>query len=411
MSITLETLQSLASSFSVISSSSGQVSPGKPVNLKLTPSTLDLKISDIVPADLDLTWISKDVRFKNFGVESLFGNTDFDPTQIGAILEGGMPARVPVISGIVGSFTDLTGIPGALSQLRGSFPVVMDVPIRVSVSWSVHDASGATVTSGFTAVPAALNTTEISISFDPVIVELTNSVSVPTVTLFVRASVTLTAGSTTHTFDLPDVPFTIPAIAIPTVMVYFLHSNFAASDGDDEGAAFIVVPNNSPLQSLSQLQSLLNTLDSTISSVSSVANLAAFLLGLDALSSALAAQPHVQFRRANANNKINNFNDITLIQRAWYENDTEAEDELSSFIFIGPVRKTVECFNDRDTDTGEGQFNVTIGDKLFAFCTNLHSASPTSGPDGGELSVIHTPPGGWFNPDTFGDELSSMHFQ
>jgi hypothetical protein len=73
-------------------------------------------------------------------------------------------------------------------------------------------------------------------------VELTSTTSVPIVRRFIRATVTLKAGSTTHTFDHPDIPVVVPAIPIPTVLVFFLHTNFAAVSGDDEGAAFVVVP-------------------------------------------------------------------------------------------------------------------------------------------------------------------------
>jgi hypothetical protein len=157
---------------------------------------------------------------------------------------------------------------------------------------------------------------------------------------FIRASVTLTAGTTpAHTFTLPSIPVDIPAIPVPSVVAFFLHTNFAARSGDDEGAAFVVVPNDSPFRDLASLQSALNRLSSTISSLTSVASFASLLLGLNELTGALSAQPHVQFRMADPSNNYNDFNDVTLIQRGWLENDTEAEDELSSLIFVGPTGK------------------------------------------------------------------------
>jgi hypothetical protein len=122
---------------------------------------------------------------------------------------------------------------------------------------------------------------------------------------------------------------------------------------------------------------------------------------------ALQSQPNVVFRKAD---RINNFNNIDLIKRPWYSNDIEAEDELSSLVFVGARGKMAECFNDRDCDQGEGKFTLTVGPKLFVIVRNLHSKRPTSGPDGDEIVIDVVPPDGWFTADSFGDELSSMRF-
>lgn len=409
MAVPLETLQALAGSFTAVRDGPEQIQPGTTICFRLLPTSVDLTATDLVAAPLGLTWIAKDVRFNNHTIEPAFAVTPFVPASLNAILAGGMPARVPVIGNLVGT-EQLPGVPGELGQLAGTLPVPVEVPVSVSVQWSVRDQNGNAVTTGFTAVPAGLDAAQVCLTFDPQVVELTNSASVPTVRRFLRAAVTLTAGSTNHTFNLPDVPVVIPAIAVPTVVAFFLHTNFAASSGDDDGAVFVVVPNNSPLYSVTQLQSTLNTLQSMVSSLTSIANFAAFLLGLDQLRTALAAQPHAQFRVANSSNHFNNFNSVTLIQRAWYENDTEAEDELSSMIFVGPSAKQVQCFNNRNRSPGGGAFTLTVGPKLHALVQSLHSASPASGPDGTEMTIDTAPPGGFFGPSTFGDELSSLRF-
>ena len=165
---TLDTLQSLATSFSVLHNVTGPVSPGSLVNLKLTPSALDLKITDIVPAELNLTWITKNVRFNNPTVEGLFDVDPFAPANLNGLINGGMPARVPIIGGV--GFQDLQGVPGELAQLRGELPVVMEAPVKVTVQWTVLDENNAPIATGFVANPPGLNATEISLVFEAQII-------------------------------------------------------------------------------------------------------------------------------------------------------------------------------------------------------------------------------------------------
>lgn len=415
MPVPLATLQALESGFSATRVGPELVQPGQPVRVRLTPSTLDVQVTEMLSGELSLTWITKNVLFANYKTEPAFAVSPFDPAALDQtdVLVGGMLATAPVP---VPAETeplptepakDLEGVPGQLAQLAGTvpIPILAEVPVHVGVSWSVRDEQGNAVAAGPTefSAPQGTASPEVSFVFEPQTVELTAAMSVPMVRRSLRATVTLTAGPTQHAFDLPDIPVVIPAIPIPTVVVFFLHTNFAA------GAAFIVVPNDSPLKNTAQLQTALNTVESTLGSLTSIVELGAFLLGLQELSNALAAQPHVQFRVANSANQFNNFNDVTLIQRAWYQNDTEAEDELSSMIFIGKERKGIRCFNARNTRRGAGTFTLTIGPELHALVRTLHSATPTSGPDGSQIVVDVPPPGSLF-PATFGDELSSLQF-
>lgn len=409
MAVPLDVLQALSSAFSAVRMGPEVVKPGQPIQCRVLGADSVLTATDIISADFGLAWITKDVRFNTFTTEPALSALPLAPANIDAVLAGEMPVRIPIVGNVVGTQT-LPGVPGTLNQLAGSLPIPVAVPVKVEVSWTVLDADGVTPLAQGPATfsaPGGMTSSNLVLAFAPQIVELTNSVPVPVVRRFVRASVKLTVGATVHSFDLPSIPLLVAAVAIPTVAVFFLHANFASSSGDDEGAALIVVPSNSPLRSLEQLQGTLDALDSTLSSLTAIADLAAFLLGVGELSAALAAQPHVQFRVAD---EIDDLNDITLISRAWYKNDTEAEDELSSMILVGPPRKTLQCFNDRDQDDGEGQFDLTVGDKLHALIRNFDGAAPVSGPDGSEITIVKAPPGGWFNPDGFNDELSSIRF-
>ncbi|HEX2061443.1 MAG TPA: hypothetical protein VHK90_11950, partial [Thermoanaerobaculia bacterium] len=402
---------------SAVREGTGTVAPGQPVRLSVVPSSAgDLRVTDLLDAPLRLTWITKQVRFSDHQIEPALAASPFDPLSIDALLTGGMPARVPVVGTFVGT-ENLPGTPGELVQLAGSFPIPVEVPVRLSIEWEVLDSDGATVlTEGpatFSA-PGGMAAANLTVVFPPVTVELTSNLAAPLTRRFIRATITLSAGSTTHSFTLPLIPLDLVAVPIPSVVVFFLHAQLAARSGDDEGAAFIVVPNDSPIHSVEALQSTLSTLQSTLSSLTSIAEMAAFLAGLTDLSNALSAQPHVQFRVADSSNNFDNFNDVTL-KTHWMGwlfgwTNTEAEDELSSMIFLGPQRKTVRCFNDRARTPGQGSFDLTIGPKLHAIIRDLHSATPVSTPDGTEISVVGAPPGGLFNPSTFGDALSSLRF-
>ena len=418
MTVPLASLQALASSFSASRTGSQTVTPGKPVGFKLTPAdTTQLQATDLVEGAVKLTWIAKNVRFNTATTEpSLTNPADpFGAGVLDSLIAGGMPAIVPKIVDApalnnIGN-QQLSGIPGQLSQLVGSFPIPVQVPVQLSVKWDVLDERDNVVIegSGTFFAPTGTSAPEASFVFAPQVVELTTDMSVPVVHRFVRATVTLTAGPTSYPFTLPKIPVDIPAIPVPTLAVFFLHTNFAPRSGDDDGAALIVVPNNSPLRSLAQLTPILQTLQNTVSSLSAIGGFASFLLGLDQLTGALPGQPHVEFRVADSANQISNLNDITLIQRGIFENDTEAEDELSSMILVGIPGKKISCFNDRDEDDDQGEFTLTTGVEMCALVRSLHSPNPAVSPSGASLHVDHDP-AGWFTSDSFGDELSSIRF-
>src|SRR5437763_1128456 len=122
MPIPLEVLQSLASTFSAVRDGPQAVEPGQLVNVHLIPSSAsDLHATDILSGALDLTWITKDVRFNTPNIEPAMSADPFDPASIDALLAGGMPARLPLVGSIAG-FQELPGTPGEIAQLAGTFP-------------------------------------------------------------------------------------------------------------------------------------------------------------------------------------------------------------------------------------------------------------------------------------------------
>ncbi|HEX2060705.1 MAG TPA: hypothetical protein VHK90_08185, partial [Thermoanaerobaculia bacterium] len=182
------------------------------------------------------------------------------------------------------------------------------------------------------------------------------------------------------------------------------HKNF-------RGATLVAVPDTSAITTVNHIKQLLQPVRNVISTLTTVARFAEMLIGIDTLSSVLEAS-NIAFAKANP---IRNLNDIDLY--GGLINDTEAEDELSSFVYVGPpppsrdsTENAVEFFNARHLSTSEGKFTVKTGIAFVAMCNDLHSKTPTVSPSNASLQVNNAPPGGWFDADSFGDNLSSIRF-
>jgi hypothetical protein len=398
MPVPVGVLDDLASSLRINLTGTARPEPGQTVTASIRPFLSDVDFTDILAGALGLTWLTKDVRFADADLEP-----SLDPAAINAKILGGMP-----ISGLPGT----QATPGLIGQLTGTLPIpsTTKLKLQVQIQWSVSaDPEGSQILNENDAfiAPAGLTNPDASFIFRPETFELTTDPPPPPVPKYLRARVKLVAGGTETAWrDLPPVPVLVPPLGIPVVLAMFLHGDFQPRSGDDDGAVLVLVPANSPVGSIAQLQPLLDQIDSVASTLSTFASFAAFLGGLSELTGALPPQPHVQFRSTNA---VGNLNDITLIQRGFFENDTEAEDELSSIIFIGPAGKRAQCFNDRDFDTDEGAFTLSVGPNFFTLVRDLDGKHPGSEPPG-LLNVDREPPGGVFNPDKFNDELSSVRF-
>ena len=347
----------------------------------------------------------------------------------GVVIGGGPIADPEVLAGTFGAlvnpFTegDVTtpGVPGILGRLTGTFQVPMDVtttstvPVQVEVQWHVRDENGNPIadvawsdgTQSGTGDPPVLVGNEaladLTLTFSAVFVELT-STPAPVAQRSVSASIRLSAATTsTGWVDLPPVTVPIPAVPVPTALVLFQDSNFRNNK-------LLVVPASSPIVDPARtlLETALDTLNSTLGTLGAAVGLAAFFVGnLQAVKDALDAGGNVVFRKTDS---IGNLNDLDL--ESGFLNDTEAEDELSSLIFIGPPGRRVQAFNDRNLSDSEGEMDVTIGPELLVLASSLHSNSPASDPPG-RISVPKAPTGSRFlfhDITSFGDELSSLRF-
>ncbi|HEY6765112.1 MAG TPA: hypothetical protein VI386_10090 [Candidatus Sulfotelmatobacter sp.] len=394
----LQTLTDLANGLRIARDGIGQVAPGQAVTFRLIPTTTQLNVSAILAGDIDLLWLTKDVRFG-----------DFQPVQ--APLEqnldiiGGMP-----ITTVTGT---LSGVQGILGQISGAIPIPLQVPVSVTITWSVQDTpqsadlkpQGNALTLGYDFLaPEGLKAPEISLVFNAPVVELTANMVLPLKSLYVHAQVVLSAqGVPTPPIDLPEVPLIVPALALPTVAALFDDPNYNAH------SVFVMVPASSPLKSVDDLNALLNPLQNQVSGLSQFANFANFLLGIQLLSTALAAQPHVQFRSEDAERDLEN---IVWVPGSTFGTDYDADDAFSSLIFMAApsaAMPIVQLSNEDNLDFGdEGGFEVHVGSDMYAALSQFSGNTEKDmteflQPASARMCIIA-------KGDSFNDQASSVAF-
>ncbi|MFF5973995.1 hypothetical protein ACFY7C_20945 [Streptomyces sp. NPDC012769] len=404
MADTVQVLKSIAATMKAV------VTPqpgGCAFNGTITPAPGNVDIVEILKGQLDLTFLTKDVRYADAKPAEAVTPAGLE----GAIL-GGQP-----LSGV----TPPAGVGGLLGQLSGTVPMLSEteVPVQLDVEWSVQDENGQpldrekwNVTQGElsdTGPTPTIKGTDIAVALKPEVQELTTTnLAPPPVKRQLKARVMLKVlDKSTEWIDLPAVPVLVPTLALPKLLAAFRHGNFQAKSDDEDGFVFILVPGNSPLRSIEQLNATLSTLQTAVSSLKSFASFATFLLRLDALVGSLAASPYFAFAAADA---IPDLNETTVIQNDWFTNDIELEDEFSSMIFIGPAGKVLDCFCEVNFNNENGHFKLTIGPDFFTVIRDLthQHTNPVSDP-GGMVQVVKAPS----NPtgtNSFNDFLTSLRF-
>lgn len=393
--------QEILDSFVATMSAGAKPKPGGyAYDATVAPLPGQIEVTELVEGPLGMTWITKDVRFTDHQLVA-----DLEPATLATEILGGIP---------LGGVSPLPGVPGVLGQLEGVVPLLSTskLAVTVAVTWEVLDERMEPLPAEEFQAPNGLTGVSIPIVFKPPMAELTVGAPPGPVTRHLRATVTLSAGGKDAPRTLPPIPIPLLPLLVPKVLASFVHVNFQAKSGDDDGGAFILVPSNSPLRSIEQLNTTLSALQTAVTSLKSFASFASFLLGLSELTGALAATPYFAFA---AEDRIDDLNDITLIQRSWYENDTELEDELSSMIFVGPAGARVEVNCETDQDKENGRFTMTVGGDGFTICRSLHdfsaSRQPATEPPN-MISVQEKPTHSLLDDDdlSFGDWTSSMRF-
>jgi hypothetical protein len=378
----------------------GSAQPGQPIRAGLAPEFEVLRYTDVVPQQVSLNFIAKQVVFSDRNFNDPGFVTDPDIAKVLPLFN---LASVPPA-------LDNSGVPGLVGRLSGELPVALPVEAwpRLEITWRVRDDAGVDLVEGthFLA-PGGMSNPTLDVTFLPAFARFDGAVP-PPAGRRISASVTLSAGPTASwSGEIGPVRVVVPTIPFPKVLALTV-------DPDFQGPALVAVPDSSAINGIDHIRTLLQPVRDVITTLTTVAALADMLMGINTLEAVLNAT-NIVFVKANP---LNNLNDITLVARPWYENNTEAEDELSAFVYISPppppgsTENSVEMFNARDLGTSEGKITVTTGSAFVAMCRDLHSATPAVVP-GSAVLTVNDPPNGWRwfgNITTFGDEISSIRF-
>ena len=465
MSLTTALLTAIGAGISLTRDGGTTVPAGQPVNVHVvSPDLSKLTVPALMPGDVTLSWLAKSVRFgdalpapigtdgmgnplsladslKNYLVAAnVIGGTPIAGVQIpveGPPLRGAIPPTSTIgigISTIAGSVTPpnvvanpvpvanspvqlpnvpplapnaptagdvLSGIPGLLGQIAGTIPVLVSAPVTMSVTWEVRNGDEVlTEGTGYLA-PQGMSGANIELLFAPVFKELGQE---GTSTLTITATVMLHALTESITLPPLSLSVVVPDIGIPRVFAGFRHANFAPQDGGDSGFAFVMVPGGYPFRTFDQLSGVLTTLQTTLANLHSFVTIAGFLTGLGQLIDAVPTQPSLQFRAAD---QIGDLEDVVFESHLF--GDYDADEEISSALFIGVPRSAFQIFNEDDFDDSDGRITLTTGSQMWAALTTFSftdqsHAGDAARPDNSVVVLNHTV------KDDYNDEAESVRF-
>ena len=352
---------------------------GVPVTFTIHPDLATVQVTEVRMVDVDFELMAKGFIFATPDLD--------DATTTGTLPIHDLTSDPAVVT---------PGVPGLLGRLRGKMPVAVpvDVAPRLEVEWKVTDERGRDlIAKGDAVATAGIAGTSQSVLFLPEVIELVNDDDPGMTPRMVSATVTMFAGSTNvGTRTLGPVTIQVRRLAMPTILAMFLHRNYT-------GYILIVLPEDTWISTLGWLTGKIQELHLVLLPFATNPRLGYVVEALALLHAALLAEDHVQFRKTN---EIANLNDITLA--GGFFDDTEAEDEISSLLLIGPPKRAVDLFNDRSFGVFEGVFTLKTQEQLVAGVRDLHTDFPSVEPAGASLLRRGAP------DDDFGDELSSLRF-
>jgi hypothetical protein len=445
MSLTTDLLAAIGAGISLTRDGGTTVLAGQPVNVHvLSPDLSKLTVPALMPGDVTLSWLAKSVRFgdalpapigtdgmgnplslaeslKDYLVAAnVIGGTPIAGVQIpveGPPLKGAIPPiatpvpipnspatlpNVPPLAPNAPAAGDvLSGIPGLLGQIAGTIPVLVSAPVTMSVTWQVTNGASVLAEGTDYLAPQGISGANIQLIFAPVFQELGNE---GLSTLTITATVTLHALTESVVVTPPPLTVIVPDVGIPRVFVGFRHANFAPQSGGDSGFAFVMIPGGYPFRTFDQLSQVLTTLQTTLANLHSFLTIAGFLTGLGQLIDAVPTQPALQFRAAD---QIGDLEDV-VFESHWY-GDYDADEEISSALFIGVPGSAFEIFNEDDFDDSDGKITLTTGAQMWAALTNFSftdqsHAGDAARPDN-SVVVLNKTVG-----DDYNDEAESVRF-
>jgi len=292
-------LAALGQTLRVVREGAGPLQPGQLVRLHLEPKTLDLKVPVLLDGQLNVSFLTKSIRFADAAYPSqalvdylqapntILGGMPVPEIEIpmqGPTLPGDIPMGVQVnVTGAGGTFLPprvttvapdlklpamevpiaskdnaLSGVPGLLGEIAGTIPIPALVPVKLDIKWKVTNVNGRRV--------SAASYSQIGTGIDALFLfygtpkELTTAPPQPT-TFLIHATVTLSLPGTPPVHvALPVIPLIVLPILIPTIALLANKTKFGTASiaTDDDNARMVMVPSSSPIQDLSSLTTVLN---------------------------------------------------------------------------------------------------------------------------------------------------------
>jgi hypothetical protein len=352
---------------------------GVPITFSILPDLSGVKVTEVQMVDVEFDFIAKGFVFQNDDLD--------DATVTGTLPIQDLVSNPPAVT---------PGVPGYLGKLRGQMPVPVssDVAPRLEVTWAVRDGMGRdAIARGDAVATGGPGGTSLTVQFLPDVIELLNLDDPGTTPRQVSATVTMYAGSTSvGSRTLGPVTIQARRLAMPTILTMFVDKNYT-------GMMLVVVMRETAIFNIGHLTGHVHELYNLLSPFGTNPRLGFVVAALGHLGSALNTQPHIQFRKTDA---ITNLNDITL-ETDWF--NTEAEDEMSSLLLVGPPRRKAEFFNDRSFKVFQGVITLRTDVQLAGGVRDLHSDWPSAEPLGAVLiRQLES------SSDTFGDKISSVRF-
>lgn len=398
MSITEEMLRGLFAQMQVASTGPSRLAPGQAAAVRMIAPPAGLTVTEMLSRTLSLEWAGKNVRFFS---------PDLLPEPLAASLKapGEIVRQVvtlPIVRDVVARLSP--GTAGGLGQLAAVLQTPVDKPVLPAFEWRwvVRDASGTTVQEGQSFLsPDGISSPDTSLLLAPPI-RSTEDPDMAPAAYTVQGGVRITVGSLdTGWLDFPPLPFLVEPLRIPTVLALFVNENFQDRAGDAEGAVLIMTPAASPLHALGPVVDQVAAVGAAVRLLGPLLSLTPFGAAASALAAPLTGATHMRFASQDG---IRFLNDWTLIQRGWFENDTEAEDEFSSLILVGAPGTTVRLHNARDYADSEGVLEVSTGPEGYVLLRDLDAPEPATEPPGRARTITAS---GW---NTFRDTVSSVRF-
>lgn len=413
--------------------------PGEAASVRLTPIPESLQLTTLIPTDLSLTWVTREVMLKT--------GDDLPvklPAQAAAAAAPGLgdveqlilsPKPLPV-----GDRLEMpSGIPGVIGQLVGSLPtsVSLTLPIKAEVTWQAEDDGENALGEELAFPHDPVEGLSAAFFLAPEFVPLTDEAP-PVTNRVIAASVKLsvTLPTPTPTPAAPEivveaktirVPLPVPAVPVPAVLAMFTHNHFDLTrHGNVPGGIAVFVPPSQPfyditavIGALDPLAALLGQLAGKFKKLTRIADVALAVGALNRL---------IGLLRAASNTDGVYF----VVRPTWEEpefhevkfpNGFDCGKEFGSLIFLGPPSSWLSFFIRPGFEDEEGAFEISFAPvptsaepaaavpvqfrakTIIVEVENLHTEFPATRPGEALFVAVES------KDKSFGDRLSSFKFE